>query len=519
VSSLLSGGSLRRIEPLLVPLAVLTAALVFPLTITGASLALPGIVAEFAAGTAATQWVVTGYNATFAAFLALSGALCDVLGRKGVFLTGTALFAAAGLAAAFAPDIGTLNVARLVCGLGAAAATASGAALLAERLDGPSRARAFAGLGMVLGAGLAFGPTVSGLLVAAGGWRTTFAVPAMAAAIACLTALAIPGRPRPRGGPGVDWVGGALFTAMLLGLVVTLNEAPDRGWTHPFTLVMAALTVAVGIGFALVEGSRREPMFDLAILRNRRFTACALTAGVFMAVLVPFVIYLPTYLIQGTGRSAAQAGAVMLLLTVPTLVLPALGARLSRRLRPGVFLPFTLACTALGAGLLLLALARGGEAWWLFALPFVLIGVGPGLTNGVLDGMAVTALPEDKAGTAAGLFNTARLATEAVSLTVVAAVLAQATGGRLSGDALSGAMSGVTAGLAAAALLSAVAVAVLARGSGPAVRAPQASARGHVHRSSASAPRERRFDAQQEAQRNPAQGRSRCSPRDHRGSG
>jgi hypothetical protein len=67
--------------------------------------------------------------------------------------------------------------------------------------------------------------------------------------------------------------------------------------------------------------------------------------------------------------------------------------------------------------------------------------------------------------------------------------------------------------------LESVAVAVLARGSGPAVRAPQASARGHVHRSSASAPRERRFDAQQEAQRNPAQGRSRCSPRDHRGSG
>jgi MFS family permease len=466
VSSQLFGGRVRRDERWLVPAAVLTAAVVFPLTITGASLALPGIVSDLEAGTAATQWVVTGYNAAFAAFLALSGGLCDVLGRRRVFLTGTALFAAAGLTAAVAPDIGTLNAARLISGLGAASATAAGAALLAERLDGPARARAFAGLGMVLGAGLAFGPTISGLLVALGGWRTTFAVPALVAVIACFAALAISGGPPPRRGTGMDWAGGLLFTVMLLGLVVTLNEAPGRGWVHPYTLVMAALSVAAGIVFVLVERSRREAMFDLAILRNRRFTACALTAGVFMAVLVPFVIYLPTYLIEGTGRSAAQAGAVMLLLTVPTLVLPAVGTRLAKRLRPGVFLPFTLACTALGAGLLPFAFGRGGEEWWLLALPFVLIGVGPGLTNGVLDGMAVTALPQDKAGTAAGLFNTARLATEAVSLTVVAAVLAQATGGHLTGDALSGAMGVVAAGLATVALLSAVSVALLARGSG-----------------------------------------------------
>ncbi|WP_166354450.1 MFS transporter [Phytoactinopolyspora limicola] len=423
MSSLSLGERARRPVHVLVPAAVLTAALIFPLTITGASLALPGIIADFDADAAGTAWVVTGYNAVFAAFLALCGTLADVLGRRRIFLVGTTVFSAAGLVAA--------------------------------------RARAFAGLGMVLGTGLAFGPTVSGMLVSAGGWRATFAVPAVAAAVAGLLALAIPGLRPPSRTSRIDWAGGLLFTAALLGLVVTLNEAPGRGWTHPFSLATVTTTVLLTAAFVVVERCTTSAMFDLKVLRNRRFTACAVTAGVFMAVLVPLVIYLPTYLIEVTGRGTAAAGTIMLLLTVPALVFPPLGARLARRVPIRFFLPAALVCTAAGAALLPVAFQEPHV--WMLAIPFILIGTGPGLTNGVVDGMAVGALPDDQAGTAAGLFNTARLATEAVSLTIVAATLASATGEQLGGAGLDDGIRVVAIGLAITALVAALTVTTLLR--------------------------------------------------------
>ena len=50
-------------------MVVLLSTVTFPLTITGASVALADIRTDLDAGLAGTQWVVNGYNATFAAFL------------------------------------------------------------------------------------------------------------------------------------------------------------------------------------------------------------------------------------------------------------------------------------------------------------------------------------------------------------------------------------------------------------------------------------------------------------------
>ncbi|WP_017602035.1 MFS transporter [Nocardiopsis lucentensis] len=442
----------------LVLVAVLTSIFVLPLSITGASTALPAIQAEFGGGLAGTQWVVNAYNACFAAFLVSAGSVADAIGRRRVYTLGVGLFCVSGLSVLLVQDIVALVVLRTLGGVGAAAVVAGGAAILTAVFEGPARARAFGLLGTVAGAGTAFGPAAAGLLIDTLDWRSAFAAPAV---VAGAVLLLVPLLPPVRGtGRRVDLLGGALFTAALLTLITALVEGPARG--PVLTVGALAVSFLLFAVFALVERGRRDPLVDVAVLANRRFVAYALAAATFMVVLVPLLVYLPSYLIAVVGLGPAQAGLWLLMLTVPTLVLPAVGAELAARLPHTAVVIGALALVGAGAFTLT---TLGPDATPLRLLvPFLLIGSGVGLTNGLIDGLALGTVPAERAGTAAGVFNASRLTLETVSLAGAGAVLAVLTGGSLSGAAFTDAFHVVGLALGGCVVLVVAVVAVLGRG-------------------------------------------------------
>ncbi|WP_222851152.1 MFS transporter [Phytoactinopolyspora mesophila] len=431
----------------------------FPLTITGASVALPGIQTDLGSGLGSVQWVVNGYNACFASFLVLAGSLADVHGRRRVFSWGVTLFFAGSVISALAGDILVLNIARAVAGIGAAAAVTCGAPILTATFHGPARARAFGLLGTMLGGGLAFGPTLGGLLVDTWGWRSVFALPAVVAGVVLVLT---PVLPRAAGARGrrVDWLGAVLFTPSLLLLIFMVVRAGDLGVTSPAVLGGVAVVIVMGVAFVSVERRCADPMFDLGLLANARFGSVAVAAGTLMAILVPLLVYLPSYLISVIGLDAGQAGIWMLMLTAPTVLFPPVGAAIARR-RPAVLVAGSVAVS--GAGTLLLSTIGEDSSAWQVLVPLVLTGVGVGLSTGVLDGLAVSSVRSEQVGSAAGLFNTARLATETVVLAAVGAILAGLSGGRLAGAAFTDALQVVCLALGGFAAAATVAVVILAR--------------------------------------------------------
>ncbi|MEV2278274.1 MFS transporter [Nocardiopsis sp. NPDC049922] len=437
--------------------AVLTSVFVLPLSITGASAALPAIQAEFGGGLAGAQWVVNAYNACFAAFLVSAGSIADAVGRRRIYAVGIILFCVSGLASLLVQDIIALVAVRALGGAGAAAVVAGGASMLTAVFEGPARARAFGLLGTVVGAGTAFGPAVAGVFVDTLGWRSAFAAPAV---VAGAVLVLVPLLPAVRGtGRRVDVLGAVLFTGALLTLITALVEGPGRG---PVLMVGAlAASGALFCGFALVERGRPDPLVDVAILANRRFVAYALAAATFMAVLVPLLVYLPSYLVAVVGLGPGQAGLWLLMLTVPTLVLPTVGAELAARLPHTAVVVGALSLCGAGAfGLTTL----GADATPLrLIVPFLLVGAGAGLTNGLIDGLALGTVPAERAGTAAGVFNASRLTLETISIAVVGAVLAVLTGGRLAGEGFTGAFHVVALGLAGLVVLVIAVVVVLGR--------------------------------------------------------
>ncbi|NIL42804.1 MFS transporter [Salinispora arenicola] len=440
--------------------AVLASTFALPLSLTGASVALPEIGRDLDADLAGVQWVVNGYNATFASCMLAAGALADLFGRRRLYATGVAVFAGAGLLAAGTDDILLLNLLRALAGVGAAAAATSAGALLAATFRGGARARAFSVFGMAIGAGLAFGPSIAGVLIDVLGWRAVFAVPALAGVAVLLLVPWLPESRQPHAGR-IDWGGTVTFTAALLLLIFVFVQGPEYGWDDPRIVAAFAATVAFFVAFVRVERSHPEPMFDLTLLANPRFVGICLAAATTVAVLVPLLVYLPSYLTTVIGLTPSAAGATLILLTAPTVVLPLIAGALTRWVSASTVIVVAVVAVALGAAWATVIAPTSGLAD--LAGPLLAIGLGIGLSIGLLDALAIGSVPPHRAATGAAVINTARLAGETVAIAVVGAVLASTTAGRLADPGFTSGLRTVLWAMAGAAALSALTVAVLVR--------------------------------------------------------
>lgn len=449
-----------RNHPAVVLVAVLLSTLCLPVSLTGASVALPDIGRDLHAGLAGVQWVVNGYNATFASFMLATGALADLFGRRRVYAVGVAVFAAGGLLAAVADSIVLLDLARALTGVGAAAAATSASALLAGAFQGRAQARAFGLFGTTIGVGLAFGPSIAGLLIEAFGWRAVFAAPALATGLVLALVPLLPESRQPHPGR-VDWPGTISFTAALLLLIFGFVQGPEYGWAAPVILAAFAAAAALLVAFVRVERRRPDPMFDLALLASPRFLGICLAAATIVAVLVPLLVYLPSYLTTVVGLSPGAAGATLILLTAPTLVLPLLSGALTRLVPATAVTVVSVAVVAIGAAWATVLGPDAGTAT--LAGPLLTIGVGVGLSIGLLDALAIASVAPARAATGAGMINTARLTSETIAIAVVGAVLASTTAGRLADPGFTGGLRTVLWSMAALALVAAVATALLVR--------------------------------------------------------
>ncbi|WP_082372957.1 MFS transporter [Nocardia sp. NRRL S-836] len=417
-----------RKNPTIVLVVVLLSSLSLPITLTGASVALPDIAADLQADLPAVQWVVNGYIAAFASFMLATGSLADMVGRRRVFGTGVSVFAAAGVLSALSWNVVVLDVLRVLAGIGGAAAAASSAAILASAFSGRARIRAFSFFGTALGVGLAFGPTVAGLLIEGFGWRAVFAGPAVVSIVVLCLVPSLPESREP-GSRKVDWAGTATFTLALLLLIAGFVQGPAWDWSSPAVLGAFAGSLVLLVTFVVVERRQAQPMFDLGLLRNGRFIGISLAGAVIVSVPLPLIVYLPAYFTKVLDMSSGEAGVTLVLLTGLTLLLPPVAPLVTRIIPPqGVVV---LAVALVGVGAAWLTVIEPGASVLSIAGPLLTIGAGFGIATGLIDGVAIGSVDPARAGTGAGMFNTVRLAIETIAIAVTGAVLATMTDGRL----------------------------------------------------------------------------------------
>lgn len=121
-------------------------------------------------------------------------------------------------------------------------------------------------------------------------------------------------------------------------------------------------------------------------------------------------------------------------MTAPVLLLPLVASHLAAR--TSVRAVLTGASALIVAGAVLLVTLHSNGSWLEMALPLLPFGAGVGLAFGVMDNAAVSMVPVENSGAAAGIFNTMRITGESVAVSGAAALLTTLTAARLSGSGL-----------------------------------------------------------------------------------
>ncbi|MBO0715481.1 MAG: MFS transporter, partial [Acidimicrobiales bacterium] len=323
---------MTRSRTLPILLGLCLAAYVISLDVTIVNVALPTLVRRLGVSSTGLQWVVDAYNLVFAAAVLAAGSLSDRLGRKGTLLAGLTVFALASWAGAFSGNEAELVVARAAMGLGAALMFPSTLSLLVNVfVERGQRAKAIGLWGATTGIGIATGPIVGGWLLERFWWGSIFAFLAVVAmAIAAMIAWAVPTSRDPRA-PRTDWPGLLLSSAGMGALVLGVIEAPRWGWASAPAVLTMTLGAAVLAAFVAVERGRRDPMLDVSLFRNPRFTAASGSVAIAFFALQGFIFLVTQYFQFIRDFSPLGTGVRLLPVAMSVAVGSVLGTRLAVR--------------------------------------------------------------------------------------------------------------------------------------------------------------------------------------------
>lgn len=398
----------------------LTAA-VIPLSIAGPAVVVPSINQALGGSAVELTWIINAYILTYGSATLAAGSLADTYGRKRIWLSGMLLFALITALVPFMPSVFWIDILRLIQGLGAAAAFAGAMAALTQEFDGHARTRVFSLIGTTFGAGAAFGPFLAGLLIDTLGWQWVFYLPALVALLASVLIAPFARETRDPDAAGLDWPGAISFTTGLAVLTYGIILAPERGWSHASVLACLASAAVLLVTFIIIERRQAKPMLDLSLFANARFVGVQVLALAPAYAYIVLLVMLPARFIGVEGHSALVAGQMMIALSAPLLVVPFIAGLLARWINVGVLSGIGLAIAAVGLAWLGLTLSGDAQSERLLAM--LVIGIGIGLPWGLMDGLAVSVVPKERAGMATGIFNAVRLVGDGMAIAVVGAIL------------------------------------------------------------------------------------------------
>jgi EmrB/QacA subfamily drug resistance transporter len=422
--------------------ALCMAAFVISLDTTIVNVTLPSLVRQLHASTTDLQWVVDAYSLVFTALILAAGSLSDRLGRKGTLIVGLGVFGGASLAGSAGTTVHELVAARAVMGLGAALIFPATLSLISNIFTGRAeRARAIGLWGATTGVGIALGPIVGGWLLGRFWWGSVFLFMApVAAGIAALVLTVVPPSRDPTT-PPVDWVG-LLLSAVGMGvLVFAIIEAPDAGWGSARTIASLAASVVVLAGFVVVERRRADPMVDIGLFRNPRFTAASGAVTVAFFALSGFIFLVTQYFQFLKAYSPLATGVRLLPVATAVAVASLLGTRLAVRVgnRQVVTSGLVLLCAAFGW----IATTSAATSYLEIVAQMLVLGTGMGLTSAPATEAIMGVVPKEKAGVGSAVNDATRLLGGTLGVAVIGSVAASVYAARLGAALPAGLPNGV----------------------------------------------------------------------------
>ncbi|SPM31468.1 MFS transporter [Mycobacterium terramassiliense] len=368
------------------------------------ALAMPFIATDLK--TAATQvlWIGDIYSFVLAGLLVTMGGLGDRIGHKKLLLAGATAFAAASVAAAYAPNAALLIGARAL--LGAAGATLAPSTLaLIRSLFPQSRERSVA-VGIwasAFSAGAILGPMLGGLLLEHFWWGSVFLINLPVAAVLFVGGVALlPEQRNPLPGPW-DPPSVGLSLLGMLGVVYAVQDGVANGF-H-----IDALILGVGGAAALALFVRRQlsvatPLIEVRLFGNHRFSAVVVANLLAVLGLSGVVYFLSQFFQLVMGYSPLQAGLAELPAAVGATAFGVLAGVAMRHSSQRAIL--TIGLALVGSAMASLSLIGPHTEYPHVGVSLFVLGIGLGLAYTAASDVILASVPPERAGAAAAVSET-----------------------------------------------------------------------------------------------------------------
>ncbi|MEO3872203.1 MFS transporter [Nonomuraea sp. B12E4] len=436
---------------------------------TIANVALPAIGRALELADSSLQYVITLYAVTFGGCLILAGRAGDLLGRRRLFVGGTALFVTASAACGLSTTPALLLAARTAQGLGAALISATALGLLLAIYDEGDRRNRALGVWSALGAtGAGAGLILGGLLTDALGWPWVFLVnvPIGLAALAWTRILPPDQNPAPwRGASGrggsLDLPGAVSATAGIGLLIYGLTRGQQEGFTSPAALLILIAAAVLLIVFVLVQRRSRSPLVPPRILSHRAVTGANTAILALTAVMGAQGFFMMLFMQGILGYSPLQTGLAVFPSSLMAIAGSALATRLAGRVQPRVIAAGAL--VVVGVAEALLAQITPASSYATDILPgYLLFGAGLGAAFVGSSIVATSGIAAEDQGVVSGLLNTAQQVGIAVGVAALVTAAVAHTANLPAPGTAAALVSGYGLGLLISAVLAAAgALAVL----------------------------------------------------------
>jgi len=367
------------------------------------NVALPHIRADLGLSTPMLSGVAGAYVLSYAGFMMLGGRICDLFGRRRVFLASLAVFILLSCLGGVATDGWTLILSRFLTGLAAAFMTPAGLSLITTSFaEGHRRNRAILIYAGAASAGYSLGLVAGGALTAIS-WRLVFFGPAAVATLVLLLALRFIPRSDTKFANGRFDLGGAV----VLTLAMTLAAAGIAGLEHQgqgeLGLGLIAISLALGWLFVGIERRAAEPLVRLGLFASAPLVRANAAMLLFGASFFGFQFVVTLYLQELLQWSPLQTGLAIIVVSIDAILAPTLTPHVVKRIGKE---------RTIAAGLLLAALAfglfLGMRLDWRYAAMFptmLLLGLGFALAYGPLTIAATDGVDAHEQGLASSLVN------------------------------------------------------------------------------------------------------------------
>ncbi|MBV9193728.1 MAG: MFS transporter [Solirubrobacterales bacterium] len=437
---------------------------------TVVNVALPSIQRGLHFSASNLQWVVNAYTLIFGGFLLLGGRAADLLGRKRLFIAGTALFSVASLVNGLAQSSGMLIAGRGLQGLGGALVSPAALSIVTTTFSDPAeRTKALGVWSAIAAGGGAVGLLLGGVLTDLASWPWIFIVNVPVGVMTIALALRLVPETRVDAGHrAFDLAGAVTVTSGLVVLVYAIVKAQAFGWGSARTVGLLAAGVALIGVFLLVERRSVAPLMRLAIFRVRTLSVADTVLLLVASGMFGMFFFASLYVQEILGYSPLRAGLAFLPVTAGIVI----GAGIAQQLiaRIGARNVAIAGVLLAAAGMVVLTRLPVHGSYLGDLLPGLTpLSIGMGLTFVPITLLGTGGVTGEDAGLASGLFNTAQQVGGSLGLAILSTLAASRTtsvihslaGHAGAGAALAARLSGYHLAFAAAAVMLALGAVIL----------------------------------------------------------